>query len=84
MDDMPSVEVSLPDRIESEIEHLVEQGEFINRDQAYEELLSMGVSAYGTSGSDVDEPAEDLFNQAVEDQRDPALRDESEGDDYTF
>ena len=42
---MPEVEVSLPDRIDSEISRLIDQGEFLNREQAVEELLSMGVSA---------------------------------------
>lgn len=74
---MPKVEVSLPDRIETEIDRLVEQGEFVNRDQAVEELLSMGVSAYDTT-EETDEPAagEDLFSQTVEDQHDPAMTDE--------
>ncbi|PSQ33617.1 CopG family transcriptional regulator, partial [Halobacteriales archaeon QS_9_70_65] len=31
---MPDVEVSLPDRIDSEIDRLIEQGEFLNREQA--------------------------------------------------
>ncbi|MFB6189740.1 MAG: CopG family transcriptional regulator [Halapricum sp.] len=82
---MPKIEVSLPDRIENDIARLVEQGEFVNRDQAVEELLTMGVSAYDVdeeSGSTVAE--EDLFTQAVEDQHDPAMQDEPQDDGYTF
>ncbi len=77
---MPNVQMSLPDRIDSEITRLVEQGEFVNRDQAVEELLSMGVSAYATT--EETEPEEELFTQTTDDQQDPAIRDD--GDEYTF
>ncbi|QSG13228.1 DUF7120 family protein [Halapricum desulfuricans] len=83
---MPKIEVSLPDRIENEIRRLVEQDEFVNRDQAVEELLTMGVSAYDV---EEDEPTtgaaeEDMFSQTVEDQQDPAMQDEPRDDGYTF
>ncbi|WP_181692418.1 CopG family transcriptional regulator [Natronomonas sp. LN261] len=79
---MPEVEVSLPDRIDSEIARLVDQGEFLNREQAVEELLSMGVSAYAPSET-TEEPDQDLFTQMTEDQQDPAARTD-DGDDYSF
>lgn len=75
---MPSAEVSLPDDVDMEIRQLVDEGEFLNRDQAVEELLSLGVSAYTTEES-TDQTADDLFTQVVEDQQDPAIR--NEGDD---
>lgn len=80
---MSKVEVSLPDRIDSEIRRLVEQGEFVNQDQAVEELLSMGMSAYTTTTSESQEPDQNLFSQAVEDQQDPAARSDTD-DDYSF
>lgn len=81
---MSKVEVSLPDRINSEINRLIEQGEFVNQDQAVEELLSMGMSAYNTTTStDTDEADQNLFSQTVEDQQDPAARTDT-GDDYSF
>lgn len=80
---MPSVEVPLPDRIDSEIDRLVEQGEFLNREQAVEELLTMGVSAYAPT-DDADQPEEDLFTQMTEDQQDPAAREEDEGDEFGY
>jgi Arc/MetJ-type ribon-helix-helix transcriptional regulator len=80
---MSKVEVSLPDRIDSEIRRLVDQGEFVNQDQAVEELLSMGMSAYDTTSTDTQEPDQNLFSQAVEDQQDPAARSDT-GDDYSF
>ncbi|MFB6195286.1 MAG: CopG family transcriptional regulator [Haloplanus sp.] len=75
---MPTAEVSLPDDIDIEIRQLVEEGEFINRDQAVEELLSLGVSAYTTEESPNQSTEEDLFTQVVEDQQDPAIRNESD------
>ncbi len=79
---MPEVEVSLPDRIDSEIARLVNQGEFLNREQAVEELLSMGVSAYAPAET-TDEPDQDLFTQMTDDQQDPAARSD-DGDEYTL
>lgn len=79
---MPEVEVSLPDRIDSEIARLVDQGEFLNREQAIEELLSMGVSAYAPAET-TDEPDQDLFTQMTDDQQDPAAR-SNDGDEYTL
>lgn len=73
---MPTVEVSLPDRVDSEIDRLVEQGDFLNREQAIEELLSMGMSAYDTTGSTDREANEEWVTQAMEDQQDPAMQDE--------
>jgi len=81
---MAKVEVSLPDRIETEIQRLVDQGEFVNYDQAVEELLTMGVSAYDVE-EDTTAPGadEELFSQTVEDQRDPAMQDDPD-DGYGF
>lgn len=81
---MPTVEISLPDHVESELTRLVEQGDFINRDQAVEELLAMGVSAYDTPSSDVSQTEEQMFSNVVEDQQDPAMQTDPDGDDYSF
>ena len=83
MGDMPSAEISLPDDVDIEIRQLVEEGEFINRDQAVEELLSLGVSAYTTDDSPNQTTDEDLFTQVVDDQQDPAIRNESD-DEHTL
>lgn len=80
---MPVVEVTLPDRVDTEIDGLVDTDEFISREQALEELLSVGISAYGSNNSSQDELDEDLFSQTVEDQSDPAMQDGSD-DDYSF
>lgn len=81
---MPKTEVDLPDRIDSDITRLVEQGEFLNREQAYEELLKMGISAYGPAEETADEPGEDLFSQRVEEQQDPAAHHDDGGDDFGY
>lgn len=72
---MPRVEVSLPDQTESEIDRLVDQGEFINRDQAIEELLTMGISAYQPA-EETDPEEENLFERTRTDQEDPARWDD--------
>jgi metal-responsive CopG/Arc/MetJ family transcriptional regulator len=81
---MPEIELALPDRINNQIDRFVEQGEFVNREQAFEDLLSMGVSAYDTAESTGLEAGEDLFTQATDDRRDPAALDDERDDDYTF
>jgi Arc/MetJ-type ribon-helix-helix transcriptional regulator len=79
---MSKVEVDLPRRISDEVQRLVDQGEFLNREQAIEELLTRGVSVYNTDTT-TDEPEEDVFTQATNDQQDPAAREDT-GDEYTF
>ncbi|MFH5802201.1 ribbon-helix-helix domain-containing protein [Haladaptatus sp. CMAA 1911] len=69
---MATFEVALPDRIESDIDRLVEQGDFLNREQAIEELLTLGLSAQETGDESDEELDEDLFTQAVDEQQDPA------------
>lgn len=83
---MAEIEVDLPDRIDGEINRLVESGEFLNRERAIEDLLQRGVSAYDVDedAGGMDEMEEDLFTQAVEDQQDPAMQNEGGGDEPTF
>ena len=47
---MPKVEITIPEHTEMQIAQLVEQGEFLNREEAIEDLLSTGLKAYKTSG----------------------------------
>ncbi len=54
---MPKVEITVPEHLEMQIAQMVEQGEFVNREEAIEELLSTGLKAYKTSGPmDGDDP----------------------------
>ena len=75
---MPTLEVSLPDRMESEIDRLVDEGEFLNREQAIEELLARGVSVYSTNDSSTDDAYGETFTQSIDDQQDPAIRDDDD------
>jgi Arc/MetJ-type ribon-helix-helix transcriptional regulator len=56
---MPKVEITIPEHLEMQIAQMVEQGEFVNREEAVEDLLATGLKAYKTSGpsEDDDEPA---------------------------
>jgi Arc/MetJ-type ribon-helix-helix transcriptional regulator len=47
---MGKVEITIPERLEMQISQMVEQGEFLNREEAIEELISTGLRAYQTSG----------------------------------
>ena len=55
---MPRVEITIPEHLEMQIAQLVEQGEFLNREEAIEDLLATGLKAYKTSGpmDDEEEP----------------------------
>ncbi|KTG07631.1 CopG family transcriptional regulator [Haloprofundus marisrubri] len=79
---MSRVELTLADDLSDRIDMLVEQGEFLTRQKAMEELLTMGISTYDTVDDDDPQMDEGLFNQAVSDQQDPAMREDD--DDYTF
>ncbi|WP_318569960.1 DUF7120 family protein [Salinigranum marinum] len=47
---MPTVEITVPEHLEMQIAQMVEEGEFVNREEAIEELLSTGLRAFKTSG----------------------------------
>ena len=81
---MAQIEVDLPDRIDGELNRLVESGEFLNRERAIEDLLQRGVSAYDIEEEPAEELDSDLFTQTVEDQQDPAMQEGSSDDEPTF
>lgn len=74
---MPESEVTLPDRISGDIDRFVEEGEFLNWDQAVEELLTLGLSAYQSDNETTEEDT--VFTSSVEDQQDPAIGDDDPG-----
>lgn len=77
--------MQLSDRVDQEIDRFVDQGEFLDRENAIEELLTRGISVYEeTSGGSDDVPGEDVFTSAVDEQQDPAMRDDPGADDYGF
>lgn len=81
---MPVVEVTIPDQLHAEIDRLVEDGEFVNREEAMEELVTAGLSAMAGPATADDEVEENPFTQAFDDQRDPAMRGEGSDDEYSF
>ena len=52
---MPKVEINIPEHLEMQIAQMVDQGEFVNREEAIEDLLSTGLKAYKTSGPQDDD-----------------------------
>jgi Arc/MetJ-type ribon-helix-helix transcriptional regulator len=67
---MPKIEITVPEHLEMQIAQLVEQGEFVNREEAVEELLATGLKAYKTSGpmDDEEDPFEDEGMMGHEDE----------------
>lgn len=47
---MVKAEINVPEHLDMQIAQLVDQGDFINREEAVEELLATGLKAYKTSG----------------------------------
>jgi Arc/MetJ-type ribon-helix-helix transcriptional regulator len=79
---MANVEVTLTDRLDAEIDRLVEEGDFVNRDQAVEEILTAGLSAYSPTQSG-GTSLEETYLQGTSERGDPAGK-EVPGEDYTF
>ncbi len=57
---MVDVEINVPEHLDMQIAQLVDKGEFVNREQAVEELLATGLKAYKTSGP-IDDDADTEF-----------------------
>jgi Arc/MetJ-type ribon-helix-helix transcriptional regulator len=56
---VPTLELSLRDDLDTEITQLVQRGEFLNREQAIEDLLQRGVAAYDTGDTEDRDPFEE-------------------------
>ncbi len=73
-DSMAKVEITVPEHLEMQIAQMVEEGEFLNREDAIEDLLSTGLKAYKTSGP-------------IDDEEEPGLEDDGmmgHEDEYVF
>jgi Arc/MetJ-type ribon-helix-helix transcriptional regulator len=55
---MPKVELNVPEHLEMQVAQMVEKGEFVDREEAIEELISTGLKAYKTSGPQDDDGGE--------------------------
>lgn len=76
--------MSLSERTDSEIDRFVEAGDFVSREEAIEEFLRNGISVYRTDEEPASEMDEDMFTSSVDDQQDPARRDDEGPDEPTF
>lgn len=79
---MPNIEVSLSEELYSQFERMIEE-EFVNRDEAVEELLSAGIDAYSR---EFDEPEEsDIAEEFAGDMWDTAEGPRGEDEEeFTF
>lgn len=76
---MAQIDIEIPDETEMRIRQLVDDGEFLDFEDAVKSLLSSGLTAYRTDN----ETTDDDFGSGYEDDfgpQDPAGRD----DDYVF
>ncbi|MFP4632164.1 MAG: DUF7120 family protein [Halobacteriota archaeon] len=55
---MGKIEVDLPDRLEMQITQLIEEGEYIDQQEAVEDLISVGMKTLRTSGRQEEEEFE--------------------------
>jgi metal-responsive CopG/Arc/MetJ family transcriptional regulator len=71
--------VNISDRLDSQIDRLVSQGDFLNREKAMEELLALGLSAYDTT-EDEDEMDSVTFAEEMQNPGDrPGMDDGDDG-----
>lgn len=82
---MAEIEVDIPTRLDTEIDQLVDEGEFLSRQEAIEDLLSTGLQSYSVeSGEDEGELsfAEEMTNPG---EKPMGPEDEDSGEDeYSF
>ncbi|MEF8818228.1 MAG: hypothetical protein V5A31_02445 [Haloferacaceae archaeon] len=79
---MPTIDVSLPTDLEAEFERVASE-EFVNREEAAEELLKLGIDAYEVEPSEPEETdfAEEYADEMFDTAEDPGERfDEGSGD----
>lgn len=73
---MPKVEVTIPDDIEVELDRITEEGEFVNRNEAAEEILTLGLNAYEPASGV--ESEEDFYSEEMQETADRPLDDDFE------
>jgi len=78
---MPRIEVTLPDDVEVQLDQMVDQGEFVNREEAIEELLSLGIKEHQTV-AETEERGEVGFEEEMMATDERSLGDDDDG--YAF
>lgn len=67
---MPKVEINLPEHLEMRIMRLIDRGEFVNREEALEALISAGIKAYQTGGGGMEDPGMGMEGEGMMDHED--------------
>jgi Arc/MetJ-type ribon-helix-helix transcriptional regulator len=82
---MAQIEVDIPTRLDTEIEQLVDEDEFLSRQEAIEDLLSTGLQSYSIDDED-DEGDLAFADEMTNPGERPMGHEEEDGgdDDYTF
>ncbi|UPW01113.1 cell surface protein [Halorussus gelatinilyticus] len=78
---MPQLEIALSDDVDMQIDQLVTQEEFVDRQEALEEILSLGIKEYQTT-MESDTRDEMEFADEMMETTERSLGDEDEG--YRF
>lgn len=52
---MGKIEINIPERLEMQIDQLMEEGEYLDRQEAVEDLISIGIKTLKTSGRQEEE-----------------------------
>ncbi|NHN59741.1 MULTISPECIES: cell surface protein [Halorussus] len=78
---MPQLEIALSDDVDMQIDQLVSQEEFVDRQEALEEILSLGIKEYQTT-MESDTRDEMEFADEMMETTERSLGDEDEG--YRF
>jgi metal-responsive CopG/Arc/MetJ family transcriptional regulator len=62
---MGEIEIDLPERLEMQIAQLIEEEEYIDRQEAVEDLISIGIRTLRTSGRREEEEEFDEFEDTM-------------------
>lgn len=79
---MPDVEINIPEALYMEFERLAES-EFLSKEEAVEELLSMGIEAYASQPTDdLETDLADQYADEMWDTADDTAYDERDTDSF--
>lgn len=62
---MSKIEIDIPERLEMQIAQLIEEDEYIDRQEAIEDLISIGIRTLRTSGRREEDDFESEFEDTM-------------------
>ena len=62
---MSKIEIDLPERLEMQVAQLIEEDEYIDRQEAIEDLISIGIRTLRTSGRREEDEFESEFEDTM-------------------